>query len=119
MFSIPPERLIDPMSEDATFRIVTLAAGFGGGFLLMIAPFTQRGRASSRWIRSALLIVGTVTLVWSALGFLLVFRGGEISAQARHTLSVTKTFLGGIAVGLLIALLLSPEFWTFARRRNV
>ena len=107
------------MSDDAIFHIVTLTAGLGGGLLLMIAPFTQRGRNSSRWIRSTLLIVAPVTIVWSAIGFLLLFRGGDLSVQAHHTLSVVKTGLGGIAVGLLIALFLSPEFWSFARRQKV
>jgi len=80
--------------------------------------FAPKYRSASSWIRSVHFVLGIIGLVWSALGFLLVFYSSHFTRQTRFSLSHWKSHIGGIAVGLLISLVLSSEFRQLARRSS-
>jgi hypothetical protein len=78
-------------------------------FLLLI-PFTGQYRSSSLWVRAVTLILAINSLIWSALGFALIFYSAHLTAYARASFLHCKWLSTGIALGLLISLLFSVEF---------
>jgi purine-cytosine permease-like protein len=89
-----------------------------GALLLLVAQFGYRFRHSSLWFRSAYLLASIFALAWSALGFYL-----SSHQKGEHTdlpwsrfwaLDHLKSNVGGAALGVFFALVISPEFW---RRR--
>jgi hypothetical protein len=90
-----------------------------GAALLLIAQFGRKFRARSLWYRCAFLLLSCVCITWSTLGFFLASHH-----TAGHTdlpwsrfwfVDHIKSDMGGVAVGIFIALVISPEFW----RRSV
>ena|ERR1700693_1367665 len=86
-----------------------------GSVLLLFAQFTRRFRHSSLWYRLAFLLSSVAGIAWSTLGFFLLSH-----QEAGHTtlpwsrfwsLHGLKSDIGGVAVGIFIALVISPEFW--------
>jgi len=73
-------------------------------------------RTASRWIRCVLAILGVIGIPYGTLGVLRLGFPTNFSRQMRYNLDHFGSVLGGIAIGLLISLLLSPEFWQLARR---
>jgi hypothetical protein len=73
-------------------------------------------RTASRWIRCVLAILGVIGIPYSTFGVLRLGFNTHFSRQMRYNLDHYGSVLGGIAIGLLISLLLSPEFWQLARR---
>lgn len=73
-------------------------------------------RTASRWIRCVLAILGVIGIPYGTIGVLRLGFPTHFSRQMRYNLDYYGTVLGGIAIGLLISLLLSPEFWQVARR---
>ena len=82
-----------------------------------IAPFLPRYRAISRWMRSVFFALALSGIMWSGIGFWLLFHSTQLSRQARWSVYSGKANVGGIFFGLLISLVLSPEFWRLPRRR--
>ena len=87
-----------------------------GAILLFIAGFFGRGRHVPLRIRLLLLLIGPVGVGWSVVGIYLM---RHTSAQGHTTLpwaqfwtlAHTKSNLGGLGLGLLLALLLNPEIY--------
>src|ERR1700720_1044327 len=87
-----------------------------GAFLPVVLAFmTFRYRESSRWIRSVCVAWALVGIAWGGLGFIRLFYSTHFTRQGRFALDDWKTHIAGIAVGLLISLLLSPDFWKVSR----
>jgi membrane associated rhomboid family serine protease len=83
---------------------------------LTIAP--KYRRHASRWVRRVVFVLAILGPIWSALGFLLLFDSEHLTRQTRDYLFQWKSHLGGIAMGLLISLILSPEFRKLSRVRH-
>jgi hypothetical protein len=79
---------------------------------LLLAP---KHRPTSRWVRSVFFVFVIILPVQSALGFLLLLYSEHFSRHIREHLFEWKSQLNGIAIGLLISLFLSPEFWKLSR----
>jgi hypothetical protein len=86
-----------------------------GCFLLLIAPFTRRFRDAPRWIRSGFLIASPLGLAWSGLGFYLlshhVGTHTDLSWSRFWFLHCTYLTVGGMALGIFITLVVSPDFY--------
>jgi len=85
-----------------------------GAIFFAIAPFSRRYRQTSRWLRSLFFVFAAFALAWSSLGFfLLLHRHGQHSDlpwPRFWALHGFKSILAGLALGVLFALLTSPEF---------
>jgi hypothetical protein len=87
-----------------------------GAILLFIAAFFGRYRRAPFHVRLLLLLIGPVGVAWSIIGIYLV---DHTNAQDHITLpraqfwmlSHTKSDLGGLGVGLLLAFGVNPEFY--------
>jgi hypothetical protein len=87
-----------------------------GAFSLFIAAFFGRGRRAPLHVRLLLLLIGPVGVAWSVIGIYLI---GHTIPQDHTTLPWAqfwmldhiKSNLGGIGVGLLLALGLNPELY--------
>jgi hypothetical protein len=101
------------MPLDNTVPIICYVLGALGPFLLLYMAL--RYRESSRWIRSLFFTLAIVGIAWAALGFIRLCYSAHFSRQARWSLDHWKTHIAGIAVGLLISAVLSPDFWQLSR----
>lgn len=92
-----------------------------GAVVLALAPFLSKYRNASLWLRSGLFLIGPVAIAWSALGLYLLRHqkdGRTLLSWPRFwALDHLKSNLAGLAVGMLLCLILSPEFRSFARRK--
>jgi hypothetical protein len=73
-------------------------------------------RTASRWIRSVFLLLAFVGIPWGVLGVLRLGYPTHFTRATRANFDHFGSVLGGFALGLLAALLLSPEFWQISRR---
>jgi hypothetical protein len=94
-----------------------------GAILLFVAPFFGRTRSAPLHVRVLLLVMGPVGPGWSIIGIYLL----RHTTAEGHTalpwpqfwmLAHTKSNLGGLGVGILLALLINPEFWRRKRSAN-
>jgi hypothetical protein len=104
------------MQQDNTISIVCYAAMPILSLAFLFLAFAPRYRRTSRWLRSVSFVLGIIGPIWSALGFLLLFYSSHFTSHSRAYLVHWKSTLSGVALGLLISLLLSPEFRELARR---
>jgi hypothetical protein len=92
-----------------------------GSLTLAMAPFLSKYRSASFWLRSGLFIIGPVGIAWSGLGFYLLRHQKDgrtlLSWSQFWALDQFKSNLSGLAVGMLLCLVLSPEFRSFVRRK--
>ena len=94
-----------------------------GAILLFVAPFFGSYRSALLNIRILLLLIGPVGVGWSIVGIYLM---RHTTAQGHTTLpwaqfwmlAHTKSNLGGFGVGILLALLVNPEFYRRKRDGN-
>ena len=104
-----------------------LAIGYGialiGSVVLFIAPFSPWYRGASRWMRLVFLLSGLFALAWGLLGFFLLSqqRGqpSELSWPRFWALEHLHSEVGGVGLGLLIALIINPDFWRRTGRGSV
>jgi cell shape-determining protein MreD len=81
-----------------------------------VSAFRSKYRNASRWIRSLFCVFGLIGLAWSGFGFWLLFYSTHLGRQSYWSLYHIKAILSGIALGILISLFLSEEFWRLARQ---
>ena len=88
------------------------------GTAMMVAPFVRRFRNASLWLRLGMFVNGPLAIVWSSLGFFL--HTHEVDGKTTLPwskfwhLELMKANIAGLALGVLICVLLSPE----SRRLN-
>jgi len=80
-----------------------------GSILLLFAPRSPQYRGGPRWIRVGFLLAGVCGIGCSALGFYLHLVALHWARYwLLHYIHVT---LGGMALGILILMILSPDFY--------
>jgi hypothetical protein len=95
-------------------RFVLLLAGAILSVILVIAPFTGTFRHGSVWLRTTLLVGGVLVCTWAILGF-----AAELQMTALPRLLLdSRGDIGGVGVGILIAVGTSSEFRTHAGRKS-
>src|SRR2546430_2148407 len=86
-----------------------------GSVLLSVAPFSRKYRYAPRWIRSGFLIASPLGLAWSGLGFYLLWHHvdthTDLSWSRFWFLHCTYLTVGGMALGIFITLVISPDFY--------
>jgi len=97
----------------ACFCLVAVA-----GVGMIAATFTAKYRSASMWLRAVYILLGIFALAWSAFESVIVVGAGHISRHRFVVLSQCRAMIAGIAFGLFLSLLFSPEFWRIARRRG-
>ena len=92
-----------------------------GAIALTAVPFITKLRGASFWLRCGLFLTGAVLVAWSGIGFYLLRHqkdGRTLLSWPRFwALDHMKSNLTGLAVGMLLCLVLSPEFRSFRRRK--
>ncbi len=78
--------------------------------LLFGLRFARDLRDSPLWFRAVNVLLAINLLVWSALGFSLIFYSPHLSAPTRIALSHCKWTSGGITLGVLVSLAFSRLF---------
>ena len=97
----------------ATVYILVGAGTFIFGFTAFIAS-----RRSALWARCALLLVGVLGLAYGALGYFLEHYRASLHYSARAYLDHYRTFVGGIAIGVLVVLLISGQITSAMKTRQ-
>jgi membrane associated rhomboid family serine protease len=104
------------MGEEKTLIFIGYAVMPLASLWFFFVAFGRKYRSASQWIRSVNLILAIIGLIWSTLGFLLLFYSSHLTSRTRSSLFDWKSHISGIAVGLLISLLLSSEGRELGRR---
>ncbi|HEV2046706.1 MAG TPA: hypothetical protein VGQ95_08920 [Chthoniobacterales bacterium] len=93
-----------------------------GSLVIAIAPFVPRYRSASLWLRLGLFLTAPFGIAWSVLGFYLLLHeiGGKTSLPWPRfwALDHMKSNIAGLAVGMLVCLILSPEARSLGRRKR-
>jgi len=91
-----------------TARVVFYIIGLAGGLFLWFKSIRARrdGDANHvpRW--SLMSAAGLLCVVWSALGFILLYSSTNLTPRTLYVVQHLKTLLAGAAVGLLVAVLM-------------
>lgn len=84
-----------------------IAYGIGciAGPLLFVGAFTSGYKAAPRYVRIGLVISGLAITGWGILGLMLVVFCDQLSSHAWSVVSILKTVLSGMGLGVLILLL--------------
>ena len=102
--------------------VIPYTIGLVGAVILLFFPFSLY-RYASWWLRSVFLLAGPALIAWAGLGFFLLSHEqahhSDLSYARLWFFSHLKSNLGGLALGLLIALFISPEFRKRPRRSSV
>src|SRR5437867_11013255 len=104
------------MQQDNTISIVSYFVMPLLSLAFLFLTFAPKYRRTSVWLRSVSFILSINGLIWSALGFTLLLKASHLPRQIRLFMDHWMSHLGGIGLGLLISLILSPEFREIARR---
>jgi hypothetical protein len=91
-----------------------------GALILGATLFTPSMRPASWWLRVGFVLQIPLGFAWSALSLYLRqhVHAPDAASPAMWALAQHKSFIGGIAVGSLLVLLLSPEMRQLSRRRR-
>jgi membrane associated rhomboid family serine protease len=103
------------MQQDNIVSIVFYAAMPFLSLSFLFVAFAPKHRNTSRWLRGVCVLLAIIGPIWTALGFMLLFYSSHFTRHTRVSLGAWMSHLSGIAIGLLISLILSPEFREIAR----
>jgi len=78
--------------------------------VLLGIRFARDLRDSPLWVRVAFFALAITLLIWSALGFTLIFYSAHLSTHMRAALINLKWMFSGISLGLVISLTLNKVF---------
>src|SRR4029077_272022 len=89
-----------------------------GCIALFIASFSRKYHGSARWpIRIVFILLTPVSLVWAATGFYLA-SDRLLPPDVLWHFRFVHTTLGGVALGLLVTLVVNPEFYRSIRKAH-
>jgi hypothetical protein len=101
------------MQQDNTFLIFCYsAAAILALVVFLVGPFTRDYQNSSAWLRAVFFALAINMLIWSALGFTLIFYAVHFSTHTRVALFHCKWTSGGISLGILLSFLFTKLFDT-------
>jgi hypothetical protein len=110
--------LLDPSAMQLSSSVsVGLYAAIAVSSPVLFGIMAYQSRTDSHWIRCILVLLAIVGVPWGVLGILRVGFAEHFSRGARMSFDHFGHTLGGIAIGLLTSLALSPEFRQISRRR--
>jgi len=101
------------MPRDTTLDVILQLVG--GLLPIGLALMAFCYRESSRWIRSMSIAWSVAAIAWCTLGLLLLFYAAHFTRTQRVMLAHWRTVIAGVVLGLIIAALLSPDFWRVSR----
>jgi len=105
------------MQQDYTIHII-LHAIVAIGSPVFFGFMALKHHTASHWIRSVFVLLAVVGVPWGILGVLRFGYPAHFTRATRVSFDHFHTLLGGFAIGLLISLLLSAEFWQICGRRH-
>jgi hypothetical protein len=94
--------------------ITLLLVGGALAVSLVIAPFTRTFRDGSAWLRSSLFFAGVLMCMWAVLSLFTELRATSLP----RVLIGLRGDIGGVGVGILLAVGTNPEFRRRAARHQ-
>jgi hypothetical protein len=95
------------MSASAILYGLGMLAGASG---FIQALFRPKYRQASRWFRAACVILASVAIAWSGLGFFLLAQSSHLSQAGFSILDHIKSGLAGMLVGMSIFIFIHPDY---------
>jgi hypothetical protein len=96
-------------------EIIPCALGAVASPLLAIAPFGLKYRHAPRWFRSGFFLAAPFIFVWALTGLYLALHETNHHTHLPFTqfwfLHCTHLTVGGMGLGVLLMLVISPEFY--------
>lgn len=81
-----------------------------GCFAAPISVIVSRRRVFEIWAKVATVLVGIFGLIWTALAFSLLRMGDAASGPAGVGLTHARTLIGGVCIGLIVAVLIARPY---------
>ena len=101
------------MTSDHAVAIFCYVVGAAAPFALLFMAL--RYSEASRWIRLLFSVWGLAGIAWATLGLIRMFYWPQLTRQQLFVLDHWKTHIGGVIIGILISVSLSPDFWVLSR----
>jgi len=96
-------------------EIIPCALGIIASPLFLALPFSRRYRDAPRWLRAGFLLAAPLVLAWGITGVYLAVHETNHHTDLPFTqfwfLHCTHLTVGGMGLGVLITLVISPEFY--------
>jgi len=96
-------------------KIIPCALGIIASPLFLALPFSRRYRDAPRWLRAGFLLAAPLVLAWGITGVYLAAHETNHHTDLPFTqfwfLHCTHLTVGGMGLGVLITLVISPEFY--------
>jgi hypothetical protein len=96
-------------------KIIPCALGIIASPLFLALPFSRRYRDAPRWLRAGFLLAAPLVLAWGITGVYLAVHETNHHNDLPFTqfwfLHCTHLTVGGMGLGVLITLVISPEFY--------
>ena len=105
-------------------EIIPCALGAVGSPLLALAPFSPKYRNAPRWLRTGFLLAAPLVFAWAMTGLYLALHETNHHTYLPFTqfwfVHCTHLTMGGMGLGILLTLFISPEFYRrYDRAANV
>ena|ERR1017187_4522530 len=86
----------------------------------LIAPLLSKYRIVTTWSRVMAVFIGLTGIAYTVTSFYILAHQhnhhSDLSSLNRWFFSHLKSDLAGLSLGFIIALVINPDFWRFARR---
>lgn len=89
-----------------------------GSLILICGYLSYRRGVAAVWANRALLVFALFGFAYGLMGVLLYWNHFGLDADMLGVFARTRPQIGGVAVGIFVALIISGEMWRIGRRRN-
>jgi len=78
-----------------------------GAVFLLGSVIVKNNLVRPKWVTQATVLAAVFVLLWSFPSLFLIIRKASISSTIDYSLTMSKTFFGGMGAGILITVLIS------------
>lgn len=91
------------------------------GLLLVfwIVPYYYRHGKTERWVIRILFCLGLATICFTVMDVPLYWKHLNLAYPTVWAIYVTRDYIGGIAIGLFLSLLLSGQLWKIGKMEKI
>ena len=102
-------RTVRPKMENPSHYFLLLLVAAGSA-ILPFSMFCSHRRIFENWAKVVSMLVCILGLTWSVIGFVLVRLKDSVPATVESPLGITRNLVGGICVGLILAILIARPY---------
>jgi hypothetical protein len=102
--------------SDHPVEAAEFAVAFICGALMFAFALSPKARVLQRWARNGFAILAITVVTWSTLITISTFCSESLSKLAAWRVDRARLWVGGFAVGLFLALVISGEFGKLLRK---